>query len=143
MSVQVTQEQVDELMAKDIDELLIDLAIAEAGSDAEIGLALGSLADMKSAMSVEGGAELASSSAILKIGKRKFNRVWPAVKAVICALYAENEGEGPLKGWVSTLTTAILAGVTIGPFGAAVVAVVIIKMGLDSLCAAGADAQPA
>ena len=142
MSIRISQNDLDRLMKQDVNELLRDLAIADAGADGQQGIALDSLSTLKGVMSAEGADGLEAFD-VLGLGRRIFNRVWPLVKDVVCALYSKNDGEGELKGWVTTLATAVLAAASVSSPVAIIVAVIAIKMGLDRLCGADSEATPA
>lgn len=143
MSIEVSENQVEQLMAQDLDELFADLALADAGTRGPFGLSLESLTDTRSAMSAKSGATAAGMDGLFGLGRLIFNRVWPTVRGVVCALYAENDGDSEVKGWVTTVATAVLAAASVSSPVAIIVAVIAMKMGLDRLCATGAEAAPA
>ena len=143
MSIEVSKTQVEQLMAQDLDDLFADLALADAGTHGPFGLSLESLSDTRGAMSAKSGATAAGMDGLFGLGRRIFNRVWPTVRGVVCALYAENDGDGEAKGWVTTVATAKLAATSVASPVAIIIAVIAMKMGLDQLCATDAEAAPA
>jgi hypothetical protein len=68
-------------------------------------------------------------------GKAIFDKNWPAIKSYVCAVYGQNGQDGPLKDWVQSVVSAIVAGLGISGNVAAALVLIAVKLGLDSLCA--------
>src|SRR5690349_5519043 len=84
---------------RDLDELYADLALAEAGSQSDMGKATASLAAFRTELAAAGADDVFGW--LVRKGKAVFDRLWPAVKAVTCRIYAEDGVEGSaLAGWV-------------------------------------------
>jgi hypothetical protein len=143
MQVTLTEANLAGLESTRLDDLYAQLALADAGTAANIGAAMESLASVRASMLAGGATEAVSLGGLIDIGKRVFNRLWPAVKAIVCKIYEENGKDGPLKDWIEAAATAAASLLGIAGPVAVLVITIAAKVGLGMLCDANAPAQPA
>ena len=120
---------------RDLDKLYADLALAEAGSQSDIGAATASLEAFRSEFAVAGAGDVLGWLA--RRGKAIFERAWPAARAVTCKIYQEDGKEGSkLAGWVEKAAAAVLAAISVTWAVAVLIVTIAVKLGLDALCGA-------
>lgn len=137
-AVAVTTADLETLDALDLDELYTDLALAEIGTEPNIGAALENLASVRALMTAEATADANPIRWLINKGKAIFNRYWPAVRTTVCNLYNDADGD-----WITTAATAIAAFLGIAAAVAVLIIKIAIKLGMEMLCAADASPQPA
>ena len=128
----------DRLDDLDLDDLYAELAIAEAGTEPDLGLALDSIAEVRSLMSADNVAAGASLGGLIRKGKRIFNRYWPAIKDAVCKVWDEHGEEGIDKAAeiISSLLRLPKAVIKL-------ILKIAVKKGMDALCDTDASPQPA
>lgn len=120
----------------DLDQLYAELAISDAGAEPEIGDALASVAELRSMMSETAAAP--SLGALIRRGRRIFNRYWPRAKEIVCKFYKEH-GED----WIAKAAEAVAKALGLPGAVAAYIIKIAIKLGMDAICDANASPQPA
>lgn len=133
VQIALTSSEFAAIEAEDLDGLYADLALADAGTAAHVGLAVGSLKSIQSVMGAENASIGDFRSWLVKRGKALFNSLWPAVKSIVCKLYAEQDEE-PIKDWVAKVAAAILGVIHVAAAAAVFIVTIALKLGLDALC---------
>ena len=122
----------------DVDELFAQLAIAEAGTEPDLGLALKSISEIRTMMSAEGAMSADSLGGLIRRGKQIFNRYWPAIKDALCKLWNEHGQE-----WLDKAADVISSILRLPKIVIAIILKISVKLGMDALCDANASPQPA
>lgn len=143
VQVKLSESEFNDLEAQSVNDLYADLAITDAGTAGSMGLDLESLTSIRAIMRAEDAAPDNIISWLVNKGKAIFNKLWPAAKAVVCAVYKEDGGDsGDLKGWVAKVAAMLVGLLNITAAAAILVVTIAIKLGLDALCDTGSE-QPA
>ena len=122
----------------DLDDLYANLALAEAGTQPDVGMALHSLSSTRAMLAADSAAAAVSLGGLARAGRRIFNRYWPIVKDAVCNVW-DAHGED----WLEKAADAISAIVRIPKVVIAFILKIAVKLGMDLICGDDATPQPA
>jgi hypothetical protein len=122
----------------DLDDLYADLALAEAGTEPDISMAMESLASIRTMMAADSAAAAISVGGLIRKGKRIFNKYWPIVRDAVCKLWKEH-GED----WLDKAADVISAVLRLPKVIIALILKIAIKLGMAAICSDDAAPQPA
>lgn len=132
----ISKADLERLEATSLDDLYAELAIAEAGTEDEVGSALGTVSSLRVAVATPESAD--SLGWLIRRGKKIFNRHWGSIKDAVCQFY-KDEGEK----WIEKAAEAIAKLLSLPGALVALILKIAIKLGMDMLCGTDAPAQPA
>ena len=129
----------DRLDDLDLDDLYAQLAIAEAGTDPDLGEAGDSLREIRMMLTAEKFASTESLHGLIGRGKRIFNKYWPKIREAVCKAWNEH-GED----WLDK-AAEIIAGILpfLPKFAVRIILKIAVKLGMDAICDTNASPQPA
>lgn len=122
----------------DLDDLYANLAIADAGTQPDLGMAMHSLAMVRTSMAADSMASAISLGGLIAKGKALFNRYWPTVKEAVCKVWNDH-GED----WLGKAADAVAAILHLPAAVIAFVLKIAVKRGMELVCGADAAPQPA
>lgn len=122
----------------DLDDLYADLALAEAGTEPDIGMAIESITSIRKMMAADSAVAAISLGGLIRRGKRIFNRYWPIVRDAVCKLWNEH---GP--DWLDKAADVISAILRLPKVVIALILKIAVKLGMDAICGDAAEPQPA
>ncbi|WP_143276048.1 hypothetical protein [Brevundimonas diminuta] len=128
MAIVIANTHLADLESASLDDLFGELGMASFGADADVSSALGNLSGAK-AIVLKGGW-----MSFVERGIAFFRSIWPTVKPIVCAAYAEyTESDGD---WIGRIAGAILGVINVTAAVAVLILKIAIKQGLDTLCEA-------
>ena len=134
-TIDLSEAEARQLESESLNDIYASLALTDAGTAKSAGVAISSVASIKTIVRAEEATTENIFDWLAARGKALFEKYWPAVKEEICRLYT---GEDPanVKEWIERAAVVILGVLNITAAAAVFVAVLALRMGLNRLCKA-------